>query len=165
MADVTNTFYANDTDIGYGSQLLVGQNDGSPETFVAVKGVVEIKLGKLTAEKIKRTHLRSLNRAHEYTTGLADYDAISLRVNWDPNHGSHSSAGLTDGFTGPGLLGLQISQATTNFQALLIINSLPFTWPFSGKVMSFDPPMINNDSLLEATFEIQPVADYRGQLP
>lgn len=164
MADVTGTYYQNDTDIGYGTELLVGQGD-SPETFVAVKGVVSIKLGKLTNEKIQRTHLRSPNRAHEYTTGLADYDAISVRVNWDPNHGSQSSAGGTDGFTGAGLLGLNISQATTNFIARLQINSSPFDWPFSGKVISFDPPEITNDGLLEATFEIQPVSDYRGDLP
>lgn len=163
MADVTGTYYENDTDIGYGTELLVGQGD-SPETFVAVKGVVSIKLGKLTNEKIKRTHLRSPNRAHEYTTGLADYDAISVRVNWDPNHGSQNRVGTTDGFTGAGLLGLNISQATTNFQAVIPIAGSPFTWPFSGKVISFDPPEINNDGLLEATFEIQPVSDYRGDL-
>lgn len=165
MADVTDTYYENDVDIGYGAQLKVGQGDGSPETFVAVYGVVSIKLGKLTNEKIRRTHLRSRNRAHEYTTGLADYDAIQVRVNWKPTHGSQSAAGNADGFTGAGLLGLQISQATTNFIAELLIAGAPFEWPFSGKVMSFDPPEINNDGLLEATFEIQPVSDYRGGLP
>jgi len=165
MANVTDTYYANDTDIGYGSQLLVGQGDGSPETFVAVYGVVSIKLGKLTNEKIRRTHLRSIGRAHEYTTGLADYEAIQVRVNWNPSHGSQSAAGLIDGFTGVGLLGLQISQATTNFKAVIPIGGAPFEWPFSGKVMSFDPPEINNEGLLEATFEIQPVSDYRGELP
>jgi len=164
MADVTGTFYENDTDIGYGTELMVGQGD-SPETFASVKGVVSIKLGKLTNEKIRRTHLRSPNRAHEYTTGLADYDAIQVRVNWDPNHGSQSAAGLTDGFTGVGMLGLNISQATTNFKAVIPINGSPFEWPFAGKVISFDPPEINNDGLLEATFEIQPVSDYRGDLP
>ena len=164
MANVTGTYYANDTDIGYGTELLVGQGN-SPETFVAVKGVVSIKLGKLTNEKIRRTHLRSPNRAHEYTTGLADYDAISVRVNWDPNHGSQNAAGGSDGFTGDGLLGLNISQATTNFIARLQIAGTPFDWPFSGKVISFDPPEITNDGLLEATFEIQPVSDYRSDLP
>ncbi|MGE0362793.1 MAG: phage tail tube protein [Vicinamibacterales bacterium] len=163
--DVTGTYYQNDTDIGYGTELLVGQGT-SPETWAAVKGVVEIKLGKLTAEKIRRTHLRSPNRAHEYTTGLADYDAISVKVNWDPNHGSQNAAGGTDGFlAGRGLLGLNISQVTANFKAVLQINASPFEWPFSGKVMGFDPPAINNEGLLEATFEIQPVSDYRGDLP
>lgn len=163
--DVTGQFYENDTDIGYGAELLVGQGN-SPETFSAVKGVVSIKLGKLTAEKIRRTHLRSPNRAHEYTTGLADYDAISVRVNWDPTHGSQAATVVADGFvSGRGLLALNVSQATANFVARLQINGVPFDWPFSGKVMSFDPPEINNDGLLEATFEIQPVSDYRGQLP
>lgn len=165
MADVTGTYYQNTTDIGYGAELLVGQGT-SPETYAAVYGVVEIKLGKLTAEKIKRTHLRSLNRAHEYTTGLADYDAISVKVNWNPNHGSQNAAGGTDGFlAGRGLLGLNISQETANFKATPIIDGVVFEWPFSGKVMGFDPPAINNDGLLEATFEIQPVSDYRGDLP
>lgn len=164
MADVTGTYYENTTDIGYGAELKVGQGD-SPETFVSVKGVVSIKLGKLTNEKIKRTHLRSPNRAHEYTTGLADYDAIQVRVNWDPNHGSQNQAGATDGFTGAGLLGLNIAQTTRNFKAVLLIDGSPFEWPFSGKVISFDPPEITNDGLLEAMFEIQPVSDYRGDLP
>lgn len=165
MANVTGTYYANDTDIGYGTELLVGQGD-SPETFVAVKGVISVKLGKLSAEKIKRTHLRSPNRAHEYTTGLADYDAIQVRVNWDPNHGSQNAAGGTDGFAaGRGLLGLNISQTTANFKAVLQINGSPFEWPFAGKVISFDPPEITNDGLLEAGYEIQPTADYRSDLP
>jgi hypothetical protein len=165
MADVTNTFYENPTDIGYGSQLLVGQDDGSPETFKAVIGVQSIKLGKLTAEKIKRTHLRSPGRAHEYTTGLADYDAITVRCNWNPRHGSQNRAGATDGFTGAGMLGLHISQKTTNFKAVIPIEGVDFEWPFTGRVMSFDPPEVNNDGLLEATFEIQPISDYRSQLP
>ena len=165
MADVTGTYYANDTDIGYGTELLVGQGT-SPETFKAVKGVVSIKLGALTNEKIRRTHLRSLNRAHEYTTGLADYDAITVRVNWDPNHGSQNAAGGTDGFAaGRGLLGLSISQTTASFKAVIPINGSPFEWPFTGRVMKFDPPEINNEGLLEAGFDIQPVADYRGDLP
>lgn len=164
MADVTGTFYENTTDIGYGTELKVGQGN-SPESFVSVKGVVSIKLGALTNEKIKRTHLRSPNRAHEYTTGLADYDAISVRVNWDPTHGSQSRGG-SDGFSaGRGLLGLSISQDTANFVALLQIDGSDFEWPFSGKVMKFDPPEINNDGLLEAGFDIQPVSDYRSDLP
>lgn len=165
MPDVTGTYYQNDTDIGYGTELLVSQGN-SPETFLAVKGVVSIKLGKLTAEKIRRTHLRSPNRAHEYTTGLADYDAISVRCNWDPTHGSQAATGTSDGWaSGQGLLALNISQETTNFIARLQIGGQNFDWPFSGKVMAFDPPEITNDGLLEATFEIQPVSDYRGQLP
>lgn len=165
MADVTGTFYENTTDIGYGTELQVGQGN-SPESFVSVKSVVSIKLGKLSNEKIRRTHLRSPNRAHEYTTGLADYDAITVRVNWDPNHGSHNATGGTDGFlAGRGLLGLQISQTTANFKAVLQIDGSPFEWPFTGKVIAFDPPEINNEGLLEAGFDIQPVSDYRGELP
>lgn len=166
MADVTNTYYENDTDIGYGSQLLVAQGD-SPSTYAAVKGVVSIKLGKLSNEKIRRTHLRSPNRAHEYTTGLADYDAITVRVNWDPNHGSQKAdSNDQDGFSGGvGLLGLNISQETREFKAVILIDGSPFEWPFSGKVISFDPPEITNDGLLEATYEIQPVSDYRANLP
>lgn len=163
MADVTGTYYANDTDIGYGAELLVGQGT-SPETYVAVKAVVEIELGELMAEKIKRTHLRSLNRHHEYTTGLADSEAIVVKVNWDPNHGSHNRGGA-DGFSaGKGLLGLQISQDTNAFRAVLQIGGSPYNWDFSGKVMGYKPPTINNDDLLEATFTIQPVSDYRGGL-
>jgi hypothetical protein len=35
MADVTDTYYASEANIGYGAQLLIGQDDGSPETFAA----------------------------------------------------------------------------------------------------------------------------------
>jgi hypothetical protein len=163
MADVTGTYYANDTDIGYGSQLLVGQGT-SPETYVAVKAVVEIELGELMAEKIQRTHLRSLNRHHEYTSGLADSEPIVVKVNWDPSHGSHNRGG-SDGFTlGKGLLGLQISQVTNNFRAEILIAGAPYNWDFSGKVMGYKPPTIGVNDLLEAEFTIQPVSDYRGGL-
>lgn len=163
--DVTGTYYANDTDIGYGTELLVEQGT-SPATYSAVYGVVSIKPGKLTAEKIKRTHLRSLNRAHEYTTGLRDYDAFEVRVNWKPDHGSQNAAGGTDGFAaGRGLLGLHISQTTSGFRIILPNNGSPINWDFDGRVMGFDPPEINNDGLMEATFEIQPLSDYTGVLP
>jgi hypothetical protein len=163
MADVTGTYYANDTDIGYGAELLVGQGT-SPETWAAVKSVVSVDLGKLSAEIIKRTHLRSLNRHHEKTTGLADAEPITVEVNWDPLHGSHNRGG-SDGFTlGKGLLGLQISQATNNFRAVLQINGSPFNWDFTGKVSGYKPAKISNDELLIATFEITPVSDYRGNL-
>lgn len=154
FVDVTDTYYNNDTDIGYGAQLKVGQGD-SPETFVAVKGVVEIKLAKFAKPRVKRTHLRSPDRAHEYTTGLTDYEAIMVKVNWDPNHGSQNVAGGTDGFTGAGLLGLMNSGATRNFRADLIIAESPYQWNFPGKVLEFEPPTINAENLMEATFAIQ----------
>lgn len=154
MANVTDTYYNNDTDIGYGAQLKVGQGD-SPETFVAVKGVLEIKLAKFSAPKVKRTHLRSPNRAQEYTVGLKDYDAVMVKCNWDPNHGSQNVAGGTDGFTGAGLLGLFNSGATTNFRADLLIAGVAYEWNFPGKVLEFEPPTVNTENLMEATFAIQ----------
>lgn len=154
MSNVTDTYYNNDTDIGYGAQLEVGQGT-SPETYVAVKGVIEIKLAKFSAPKIKRTHLRSPNKAHEYTVGLKDYDGVMVKVNWDPNHGSQSSGGA-DGFAaGLGLLGLFNSGATVNFRAALIIAGSGYNWDFPGKVLEFEPPTINTENLMEATFVIQ----------
>ena len=47
MADVTGTFYPGAAAIGYGSQWLIGQDDGSPETFVAVADIESIQFGDL----------------------------------------------------------------------------------------------------------------------
>lgn len=164
MADVTGTFYASDADIGYGTELLVGQDDGSPETFVALKECKSIKLGKLTAPRVDKTHLRSIGRAREYTTGMRDYENIAVVCNWDPTHGSQSNAG-GDGFTAGGMLALHRSQETRNFMALIGTASPQEQWDFRGRVSGYDPPSIDTDNLMSVTFEITPVEDYTASLP
>jgi hypothetical protein len=56
MADVTGTYYEGGAFHGYGSQLLVSQND-SPETFVAIADVSEITPGDMTTAVIEKTPL------------------------------------------------------------------------------------------------------------
>jgi hypothetical protein len=78
MSDVTDTFYPSKGFIGYGSQLLIGQDDGSPETFVAVAQVDTIEFGAMTAGIINKTHLRSPGRAHEKIATIRDVGAFKV---------------------------------------------------------------------------------------
>jgi hypothetical protein len=164
VANVTDTFYASEADIGYGSELLVGQDDGSPETFVAVYGVREIKPGKLTAGVLSKAHLRSIGRAEEKISTIRDYENFTVRAIWRPEHGSQSNAG-GDGFTSGGMLALHRSQEIRNFMVLVGDDSPRMEWPFTGIVTGFDPPALNNEGIPEVTFEITPVSDYTADLP
>lgn len=164
MADVTNTFYAGEAFIGYGSQLLVGQNDGSPETFVAVAGITSIQPGEMSANIINKTHLRSPGRAHEKISTIRDIGPFTISGNAMPKHGSQSNAG-GDGFTAGGLLALHRSQEERNFIISLADGSPATELPFRGVVSQFQWGDIALDNLVSFTAQVQPLADYTEALP
>ena len=164
MADVTNQYYAGEAFIGYGSQLLVGQNNGSPETFVAVAGITSIQPGEMTANVINKTHLRSPGRAHEKISTIRDIGAFTINGNAMPTHGSQSNAG-GDGFTSGGLLALHRSQEERNFKIVLADGSPATELPFRGVVSSFQWGEIGLEGLVNFTCQIQPLADYTADLP
>lgn len=164
MANVTNTFYAGEAFIGYGTQLLVGQDNGSPETFVAVAGIESITPGEMSANIINKTHLRSPGRAHEKMSTLRDLGAFTIQGNYMPRHGSQSNAG-GDGFTGGGLLALHRSQEERNFQIVLSDGSPATVLPFRGVVSRFQIGAIGLEEKVSFTAEIQPLRDYTAELP
>lgn len=169
--DVTGTRYAGSADIGYDTELLVGQGNASPEDFVAVTDVIEIKLGSFDTEVFPKTHLKSPGRAQEKGTGLRDFQPITVRCNWVPAHGSQKNAG-GDGFeavdenagTGGGLLAIHRHQEERNF-----IVRKTFTdgdvqdLPLVGKVTGFEPPTFGVSGKLEVMFTITPMRDYLGE--
>lgn len=170
MADVTGTRYAGSADIGYDTELLVGQNDGSPETFSALTDAIDIEMGGHTTEVFMKTHLKSPGRAQEKGTGLRDFDAITVQVNWVPTHGSQNNAG-GDGFsaanevteTGGGLLAMLRHQEERNFIVRKTFADMTdFDMPFVGKVTGYKPPKFSTSGKLEATFTITPLRDYLG---
>lgn len=156
MADVTGTFYAGEARVGYGTQLLVGQNDGSPETFKAVADVVSIQPGEMTTAVVEKTHLRSPNRHREKIATISDRGPFTIMLNWRPEHGSQSNAG-GDGFAGGGLLALFLSKEERNFQILISDGSPDITWPFRGVVTRFQPGTIGVEEKIDATVEITPL--------
>jgi hypothetical protein len=161
MADVTNTFYSGDADIGYGSEFLVGQGDSSPETFAALADVVEVNLGGFTAEIIDKTHLRSPGRAREKMVGLSDFENITVRCNYRPTHGSQKEAG-GDGFDAThNMIALNKSLAENNFMALIGSESPREEVPIRGVVSGMTRPTIGVTGKLEVTFTITPLSDYR----
>jgi hypothetical protein len=163
MAEVTGQYYAGEGEIGYGTELLVGQDDGSPETFVALSNVVEVNLGGFTAPTIDISHLRSPGRAREKTTGLRDYQDITVRCNY-VLHGSHLNAG-GDGFTNGGMRAIHISQEERNFMAVRHLgDEVLESIPFRGKVSGITQPVLNNDNKMEVTYTITPMRDYLASL-
>ena len=164
MADVTDLFYAGSAFIGYGTQLLVGQDDGSPETFVAVAGITSIQPGEMTANVINKTHLRSPGRAHEKISTIRDIGPFTITGNAMPTHGSQSNAG-GDGFTSGGLLAIHRSQEERNFKIVLSDGSPGTELPFRGVVSAFQWGDVALDNLVSFTASIQPLADYTAALP
>lgn len=161
--DVTDTFYAGEAFIGYGSQLLVGQDDGSPETFVAIADVESITPGDMSTNVVQKTHLRSPEAHHEKLAALRDSGPFQISGNWRPNHGSQSNAG-GDGHT-LGLIGLWRTRAERNFKIVLSDTSPGTEWPFRGVVTKFQPGEITGENKVAFTAEITPLSDFSADLP
>lgn len=164
MADVTGTYYAGSADIGYGSEFLVGQgilgSPGSPEYFAAVADVIEVNLGGFTAEIIPKTHLRSPGRAQEKLSGLRDFENITVRCNYNRDHGSHKQAG-GDGFNATNNLpALHKSQLECNFLALVGSSSPQEEIAITGVVSGMTRPTLAVSGKLEITYTITPLRDY-----
>lgn len=160
FANVTGTTYAGNADIGWFSEFLVGQGDGSPETFVAVADVIEVNLGAFNAEIIDKTHLRSPGRAREKLSGLRDFENITLRCNYDRTHGSHKQAG-GDGFSAThNLPMLHKNQTEANFMALVGSGSPQEQIDIAGVVSGMTRPTLGVSGKLEITYTITPLRDY-----
>jgi Lambda phage tail tube protein, TTP len=171
MANVTDTFYAGEAIVGYGAQLLVGQDDGSPETFVAVADVMSIQMGAMTTAVVDKTHLRSPEAHREKVATLRDSAAMTITGNWRPEHGSHANAG-GDGFANGGLVALWRTRAERNFIIQLpragspaITGSPGMEVPFRGVVTNFTPGAIGLDDKVGFTAEITPLQDFSAAWP
>lgn len=164
MADVTNTFYASEGFVGYGSQWLVGQNDGSPETFVAVAQIDTIEFGDMTAGIINKTHLRSPGRAHEKIATIRDIGAFTMTGTLNLAHGSQNNAG-GDGFDTGGLIAIHRSLEERNMKIVLSDGSPGTEVPFRGVISSLKLGTVGLEELVKFTAEVQPLADYTADLP
>lgn len=164
MSNVTDTFYPGEAFIGYGSQLEIGQDDGSPETFVAVADIMSITPGDMTTGVVQKTHLRSPDRHHEKIATIRDSGPFTIAGNWRPNHGSQSNVG-GDGFAAGGLLFLWRTVAERNMKIVLSDGSPATEWPFRGVVTKFQPGSIALDVKVDFTAEITPLQDFSADLP
>ncbi len=163
MADVTGDYYAGEAFIGYGSQLMVGQDDGSPETFAAIADIDSIQPGQMSTNVVQKTHLRSPEAHHEKLAALRDSGPFTITGNWRLKHGSHSNAG-GDGFD-TGLVGLWRTRAERNFKIVLSDGSPASEWPFRGVVTRYQPGTIGLEERVTFTAEITPLQDFSADLP
>lgn len=164
MSNLTNTYYAGEAFIGYGSQLLVG-NGASPEVFQAVADVMEITPGAMTTAVVDKTHLRSPNRHREKLVALRDSAAFVIKANWRPTDESQSNAGGGSvAFTGGGMLAKWISGEETNYKIKLADGDTTEI-PFRGSVTKFQPGGISGDLKVDVTIEITPLGDFSADLP
>jgi hypothetical protein len=162
--NVTDLFYASEAVTGYGGQLLVGQDDGSPETFVAIAQVSRIGFGDMTANVINKTHLRSPGRAHEKKATIRDVGAFSFSGQLNMRHGSHNNAG-GDGFANGGLIALHRNLTEANFQIEIPDGSPATVLPFTGVISRLNLGELTLEGIQEFTAEVQPLADYTAALP
>jgi hypothetical protein len=165
MADVTGTYYTGSCDIGYGSEWLIGQDDGSPETYVSVAYVNNISFGDMTANIINKTHLRSPGRAHEKCATIRDMGAFTMTGTLNMKHGSHNNAG-GDGFNTPGgLIYLHRTLAERNMKIILNDGSPVTELPFAGVISSLNLGELSLEGLQAFTAQVQPLSDYTAALP
>jgi hypothetical protein len=162
--NVTGLFYESEGNIGYGAELRIGQDDGSPETFVAVAQIDTIRLGNMSAGIINKTHLRSPGRAHEKIATIRDFDAFTIAGTLNMKHGSHNNAG-GDGFTSGGLIAIHRSLEERNMEIVIPDGSPETVLPFRGVVSSLDLGELSLEGLQKFTAQIQPLRDYTEELP
>ena len=164
MSDVTDTYYASEANIGYGAQWLIGQDDGSPETFVAVTQVSNIDIGEMVAAILNKTHLRSPGRAHEKLSGMRDVNAFTITGQLNLKHGSHNNAG-GDGFTNGGMVAIHRRQDERNMKVIIPDGSPESVVEFAGVISSLDLGELSLEGIQMFTAQVQPLADWTEGLP
>jgi hypothetical protein len=165
MSDVTDTYYAGEAFIGYGTQLMVGDG-ASPESFEAIADVIEITPGAWGTDVVEKTHLRSPTRHKEKLVAMRDSGPFVVKCNWRPTHESQSKAGGGSGaFASGGMLAKWISGEETNYKIVLSDGSPGTEVPFRGSVTKYQPGGIAGGQKVDMTIEITPLADFSSSLP
>lgn len=162
MADVTGTFYAGDAFIGYGAEVLVGQNTGSPETFTAIPDVRSITPGEMVTGVVEITHLRSPDRHREKKGTLRDSGAFTIEANYRPEHGAHKTGG-GDGFSSSySLVSLWKNVTEANFRIDMPADagSPELQLAFTGIVSRYQVGQLGVDGTVPVTIEITPLRAY-----
>ncbi len=174
MADITDLYYAGDAWIGYGAQLMVGQDDGSPESFTAIPDLASITPGEMTTGIVTITHLRSPDRHHEKKGTIRDSGPIVCEGNYRPSHGAHKHSG-GDGFTATtNLLYLWENVVEVNFQLVLPDRAdagatgsplAGIVLPFRGVITRYQIGGIVLEDKTTFTLEVTPLRAYSASLP
>lgn len=162
--DITGLYYASEGNIGYGGEWRIGQDDGSPETMVAVAQIASIKFGAMSAGIVNKTHLRSPGRAHEKIATIRDFAAFSMTGTLNMRHGSQNNAG-GDGFTAGGLIALHRGLIERNMEIEIPDGSPATVMPFRGVISMLDLGELTLEGIQSFTCEVQPLADYTAELP
>ena len=164
MADATGRYYNSEGNIGYGAEWLIGQDNGSPETFTAVAQVDTIQFGEMTAGIVNITHLRSPGRAHEKIPTIRDLGAFTITGTLNMEHGSHNNAG-GDGFTSGGLIAIHRSLEERNMKIIIPDGSPETEMPFRGVISSLNLGELSLEGVQKFTAQVQPLQDYTEDLP
>ncbi len=174
MSDVTDLYYAGEAFIGYGAQILVGQDDGSPESFVAIPDCATITPGDLTTGIVDITHLRSPARHREKKGTIRDSGPIAFAGNYRPTHGAHKRSG-GDGFAADrSVLSLWINVTEANFMLVLPDREdagatgsplAGIALPVRGIISRYQIGEMSVEGKVPFTGEITPLRDYSSGLP
>jgi hypothetical protein len=172
--DITDLYYAGDAFIGYGAQIMVGQDDGSPETFVAIPDCATITPGDMTTGIVQITHLRSPARHHEKKGTIRDSGPITFMGNYRPSHGAHKQTG-GDGFAADrSILSLWINVTEANFLLVLPDRAdagatgsplVAISLPVRGVITKYQIGEMGLEDKVTFTGEITPLRDYSSGLP
>lgn len=164
MADVTGTYYASESSVGYGVELLVGYG-ASPQDFEAVPFVKSITPGEMTTAVIDRTHLRSPNRHREKIAGIRDSGAWVIEMAYVPKHESQSSAGGGSGaFQDGGIINWWIESLEKNWRIILADGSPETVVPVRGFISRFQIGSITLENEVLVTMEITPMEDFSADI-
>lgn len=165
MADLTDSYYAAEGIIGYGTQWLIG-NGASPEHFEAVPFVTKITPGAMTTGVVPKTHLRSPNRHQEKKATIRDSGPFSIECIYTPGHESQSNAGGgTGAFVNGGTCYMWINVLELNMKLVLEDGSPATELPFRGTITKWQIGEMSTENIIPLMIEVTPLADFSGDLP
>jgi hypothetical protein len=162
--DRTNTFYDSDAFMGYGSQLMMG-DDASPINYEAIALVKRIQFGDQTTAALDVTHLRSRNAHREKIAGLRDSGPFQVTCTYSPAEQSHTNAGGGSGpFAAGGLLFVARERTIKNWK-LVLSDDDDTELPFRGFISKYQLGEVSADQSVDLMLEFMPASDYSEDLP
>lgn len=135
---MSNTYNAQGTTVGRGDAA-------SPEVFTTIPGVTSISGVGQTRGQIDVTNLSSA--AREYKKALQDGQEITLQIQYDPDHASHS-----------GLRTDMAAETSRNFK-ITLTDSPAQTISFAAMVLGWTLGEMSVDSVQTLTVTLKPTGD------
>jgi len=128
--------------IGYGVLFKI-ESDASPQAFITVGEVLNVKPPSLSRDAVDATHTESPNGYREFIPGLKDGGEVSFDINFVP------------GATGITTLLAQLGLDTASACKISLPGTPAYDWSFDAILTGFEPDAPIDDKMTASvTFKV-----------